>query len=195
MKRAILAFLILALAPAAGAAEFKGECAIRFKGISTLHDFYGTGHCRPFQLTLAPGPNGKEVLSGVRISVPVGEMDTKNEERDVKMREMFQADKFPFFQATLEEVDPDKVRTEIKRNADGKGTVGIKLKIRDVERPVRAVVKNLRETAERITFDAEFPVSLKEYGLKPPSVLFGMISVRDDITLTMAFRLEAAPPK
>lgn len=69
------------------------------------------------------------------------------------------------------------------------------LKIRDVERRIQAVISNLRENPGRVSFDAEFPLSLKEYDLKPPTVFFGAIRVGDKVTVNAAFRLEAVPSK
>jgi hypothetical protein len=69
------------------------------------------------------------------------------------------------------------------------------LKIRDVERRIRATVGNLRETPGRVSFDSEFQLSLKDYDLKPPTVLFGAIRVGDRITVNATFRLDEASSK
>lgn len=195
MKTSIAVFLLAVSVSSAIAADFSGSCGIRFDGISTLHDFSGTARCQPFKATLASGPEGKSVVTEVEIAVIAGEMDTKDEKRDKEMRKMFEVEKYPRIQARLTDVEPDRIRREIGKDPNGKGAVELTLKIRNVERRVRAVIGNLRETRELVTFDAQFPVSLREFGLKPPSVLFGMISVRDTITVTAAFSLEAVPPK
>jgi hypothetical protein len=46
-----------------------------------------------------------------------------------------------------------------------------------------------------VTFDMEFPVSLKEYDLKPPAPFFGAIRVGDRIVVHAAFRLEHPAPR
>lgn len=188
--------LLLALVSPAGAAEsLKGECEIQFFATSTLHDFTGTVRCQPFAVDLVGGAGGGKIIPGVEIAVPVEEIDTTNKKRDRQMREMFQYDKFPHIRGTTKDLGPERIRQEIRNGPNATGTVEFTLKIRETERTVRAVVSNLRETGERVTFDVEFPVSLKEYGLKPPAPFFGAIRVGDRITVHVAFRLKHPAPR
>jgi hypothetical protein len=195
MRTRIVAILLLALVSSAGAENLKGDCDIRFLGTSTLHDFAGTVRCQPFPLNVAGGADGRRFLSGVEIAVPVEEMDTKNRKRDKQMQEMFESDRFPHIRAVLSALDPDKIRQEMRKDAHGKGTVEITLKIREIEQRIQATVSNLRETPGRVSFDVEFPVSLKTYNLKPPSPFFGAIRVGDKIAVNAAFRLETESTK
>ena len=57
-----------------------------------------------------------------------------------------------------------------------------------MERKVRATASNLKESGERVGFDLEFPVSLREFDLKAPSVL-GIIRVGDKVSVHAAFSL------
>lgn len=195
MRTRIAVILLLTLVSSARAEPLKGECEIRFLATSTLHDFTGTVRCQPFTVDLVDGAGGGKIIPGVEIAVPVEEMDTKNKKRDRQMREMFQYDKFPHIRAAAKGLDPDRLRKEIGSGPNAKGTVEFTLKIRETEHTIRAAVSNLRESGERVTFDIEFPVSLKEYGLKPPSPFFGVIRVGDRITVHAAFRLEHPPPR
>ena len=195
MRTRLAVTLLLTLASSAGAETLKGECEIRFLATSTLHDFDGTGRCQPFTVELVRGAGGGKIVPGVEIAVPVEEMDTKNGKRDKQMREMFQNDKFPHIRGRLTNIDPEKIRQEIGNGPGAKGTVEFTLKIREIEHTVRAAVTNLRETPERVSFDAEFPVSLKEYDLKPPTVFFGAVRVGDRVKVHATFRLAASPPE
>jgi polyisoprenoid-binding protein YceI len=111
------------------------------------------------------------------------------------MREMFQSERFPRIRAVLSDLDPDRIRREMRKDPNGKGTLEFTLKIRDVERRIQAVIGNLRENSGRVSFDAEFPVSLKEYNLTPPTVFFGIVRVGDKVTVNAAFQLDNVPPK
>ncbi|OGP76320.1 MAG: hypothetical protein A2Z13_08720 [Deltaproteobacteria bacterium RBG_16_64_85] len=195
MKIRIAAFSLLTLVSSASAGELKGNCELRILGTSTLHDFAGTVRCQPFPLSLVGGSDGRMVIPEVEISVLVEEMDTRNKTRDKQMREMFQNEKFQRIQAVLSNLDPDKIRQEMRKDPNGKGTLEFILKIRDVERRIQAVIGNLREISGRVSFDAEFPVSLKEYNLTPPTVFFGIVRVGDKVTVNAAFQLEDVPPK
>lgn len=195
MKTPVAAVLLMALVTSAAADGLKGNCDVRFLATSTLHDFTGTARCQPFTVTLAAGAAGRQVIPGVEIAVPVAEMDTENRKRDKQMRDMFQGDRFPLIRAVLGNLDPDDIRQDMRKGPSGKGTVEFTLRIRDIEHRIRAVIRNLRETPGRVSFDAEFPVSLKEYDLKPPAPFFGAIRVGDTVTVNVAFRLEGATPK
>jgi len=195
LKIRIAAFSLLTLVSSASAGELKGNCELRILGTSTLHDFAGTVRCQPFPLSLVGGSDGRMVIPEVEISVLVEEMDTRNKTRDKQMREMFQNEKFQRIQAVLSNLDPDKIRQEMRKDPNGKGTLEFILKIRDVERRIQAVIGNLREISGRVSFDAEFPVSLKEYNLTPPTVFFGIVRVGDKVTVNAAFQLEDVPPK
>jgi polyisoprenoid-binding protein YceI len=83
----------------------------------------------------------------------------------------------------------------MRKAPNGKGTVEFTLKIRDIEHGIRAAVSNLRETPGSVSFDVEFPVSLKIYNLKPPAPFFGAIRVGDKVAVNAAFRLEAESTK
>jgi polyisoprenoid-binding protein YceI len=144
---------------------------------------------------VAGGADGRMILRGVEIAVPVAEMDTKNRKRDKQMREMFGSDTFPRIRAVLSALDPNKIRQEMRNDPNGKGTVEFTLKIRDIEHTIRAAVSNLRETPGRVSFDVEFPVSLKTYHLKPPAPFFGTIRVGDKVAVNAAFQLEAESTK
>ena len=74
------------------------------------------------------------------------------------------------------------------KGREGKSPLDLVLRIRDVERKVRATAGNLKESGERVTFDLEFPVSLGEFDLKPPSVL-GIIRVGDKVSVKATFTL------
>jgi hypothetical protein len=122
-------------------------------------------------------------------------MDTKNGSRDRQMREMFEGGKYPLILAVLKDIEPEKVLEEMRKAPGGKTPVEFNLKIRNIERKIRAVIVNLKESPGHISFDAEFPVSLKDYELKPPKVLFGAISVRDSVTVRIAFSLDKVQAK
>jgi hypothetical protein len=57
-----------------------------------------------------------------------------------------------------------------------------------VERRVRATASNLKEAGEQVSFDLEFPVSLKEFDLKAPS-FFGIVRVGDKVSVKTTFTL------
>lgn len=179
-------FLLLTASTSASAGMIRGECDLRFLGSSTLHDFGGSARCLPFSSEWRTDAGGKTVLPAVEVEIPVGGMDTGNKSRDEQMRKMFEEERFPRIRGTARNVDVDAMR---KAAAKGNAALDLALRIRDVERTVHASVTGLREEGDGVRFDLEFPVSLKDFGLKAPSVLF-VIRVGDGVRVKGNFRLD-----
>lgn len=177
MRHLLTLVLILTLASTVFATDYHGDCSVVFRGDSTLHGFKGKVNCQPF--TVAKGDG---VLEIPRVSFPVAEMDTDNPKRDQKMREMFEEKSYPLITVQAGKVALDEIRAALKKG-DGAAKVGLKLKIREIEKPVTATVTKLVESDSRIAAEVAFNVSLAEYQLKPPSVL-GVIKVDDKVAVS-----------
>jgi polyisoprenoid-binding protein YceI len=175
-------------ADAPASATIRGACEIAFLATATLHDVPGSARCLPFAAVFSRDAACRQVIPVVEVEVPVAGMDTRNKTRDGKMREMFLAERFPRIQAAAKDLDVERLRAEIGKGLEGGASIDLLLRIRDVERRVRATVSNLKESGERVTFDLEFPVSLGEFDLKAPSVL-GIIRVGDKVSVKATFTL------
>ncbi|MGE5663505.1 MAG: YceI family protein [Deltaproteobacteria bacterium] len=192
MKTKVAILLVLSLAPSAWAGGWNGTCDNRFRGSSTLHDFTGKVRCQPFSVGLENAADGKTGIRATEVAVLVGEMDTDNGSRDRQMRQMLRSDRFPRIRGAFRNIDPDRIRGELRRGPEAGIPLDFTLTIRDVERPVHAIAGNFREAGSTVTFDVDYSLSLKEYGLVPPKALFGLFKVDDKITVKTAVRLEAA---
>ena len=177
-----------AAADAPAPARILGGCDVAFLVTSTLHDVPGSARCLPFEAALARDPAGNPVIPFVEVEVPVAAMDTRNKSRDGQMREMFRSDRFPRIHAAARDVDVERLRVEIGKGREGIASIDLLLRIREVERKIRAMASNLIESGDRVTFDIEFPVSLGEFDLKAPSVL-GIIRVGDKVSVKATFTL------
>lgn len=187
VARAVVASL-LALAAPVCAGEIRGGCDLRFDATSTLHDFSGKARCLPFLAELSGARSGPAVIDRVDLEVPVDEMDTGNGVRDAQMRDMFQSDRFPRIRGVVRGIDVDAVRQAVAK--EGRAGLDLVLKIRDVERTIPAAVTGLREEGGHVEFDVKFPVSLKDFGLKPPRFLF--IRVHDRVEIRGNVRLDVS---
>lgn len=186
MRLLLIIFLLCVFPATLFASEYQGNCAITFKGSSTLHDFDGKAKCQPFTVSVTDG-----VIDASKLSVAIADMDTDNSRRDNNMREMFEDKKFPLITGNAGAIALKELRGAQKKGADSSHKISFKLKIRDVVHPVTATVKNLVETDGHITADIHFTLSLAEFHLTPPSVL-GMIKVDDKIEVKSSFVLNAA---
>lgn len=166
-----------AAAEATGAGrKLHGTATITFYGTSTLHDFSGMVPAQPFVLTLASNRWSAEA------KVLTKEMSTANAKRDLKMWDMFAATKFPNIQGQV---------TDAPRAVSGETNATLHLRIRKTEHDLPVEISQWTEGAGGVRFHARWDVSLKAYGLKPPSVL-GLIRVGDRVRVEAD--VVASPP-
>jgi polyisoprenoid-binding protein YceI len=144
---------------------------ISFHASSTLHDFDGAA--RPVSVELVADSGVSPLRWHAAVRVPVASLDTGNAKRDEKMRAMFDMEHFPVIRAELRDLDPDGVRES--------GRLAFLLTIRDVEHELEAEITNWQASPDRVEFDAEFDVSLDQYDLKAPRVLFIKVADRVDV--------------
>ena len=67
--------------------------------------------------------------------------------------------------------------------------VGGKLEIRGRSEASRVLLTMKRTSADELRFDGESVVALKTYGIKPPSVAFGVVGTKNEMDLS--FRIVA----
>ncbi len=185
MRFLLVFVLIVALPLVVGATDYRGECDVVFQGSSTLHDFHGKARCQPFTVSTVDG-----VADMSKLSVAVADMDTDNAKRDKNMREMFEEKKHPLITGSAGAVALKDIRVSQKSGSSSTHKISLKLKIRDIDKPVTATINNFAETDARITANISFTLSLADFMLKPPSVL-GMIKVDDKVSVTATFVLNA----
>jgi len=144
---------------------------IKFSGSSTLHDFNGTVHSRPFTATFVEDDSAGTITVSAAAGINVGDMTTDHAKRDNNMFKMFDLPHFKQIEGSMENaVLPIK----------GSSQARLHLKIRDVERDVTATISKIERNGNEICCTLTFPVSLREFNLKGPSVL-GLIRVDDTV--------------
>lgn len=167
-----------AAAQTTGPHRWPAEAIIRFNGTSTLHDFGGVLAAQPFVFTMISNTWSAEA------DVLAAQMNTASEGRDRNMHKMFDTNSYPRLHGSVSNAPvPVAGGTNI--------TLGFQIRNQKLELPVR--VENWTETAERIEFHAGWEVSLKQYGLKPPSVL-GVIRVGDKVRVEADVSVDKTKP-
>lgn len=151
----------------AHAVQWPAEAIIRFAATSTLHDFGGEVPAQPFVLTVASNSWSAEA------SVLSGTMGTGNGSRDKKMHEMFNTNDYPRIHGKV-------AAAPIPISAPTNAT--LRLTIRDQLQDVPVEISRWSETISNVTFHATWKLSLKQFKLKPPSVI-GLVRVGDTVQL------------
>lgn len=187
---ALVLFIVAPLG--AHALDIAGRCTVRFFGTSTLHDWEGAAPCALLSID-APDASGRYAA---RAEVAIAQMDTGISSRDKKMRQMFEAKKYPRIVATFASVDPAALRSKQPK------ALPFSVTIHGVERAVKPVLTNFSEVpGKSARFRASFELALNDFGLKAP-VAMGFIRVGEivkvvvDVELTAKARepTPAAPP-
>jgi hypothetical protein len=185
----LLAWLLfgVALVPSSSRAlEVVGRCSVTFFATSTLHDFDGTAPCA----LLAIEPPDASGAYRARAEVEIGQMETGISARDRRMRQMFEAKRFPRITASFEGIDPEAIRT------GAPGALTFRIHLHGVERSVTPALSDFSEVpGESARFRATFRLLLSDYGLERP-VAMGFIRVGDEVNVVVDVELvgkNAAP--
>ena len=176
-----LIVLSAAVAARADAPVIDGRCTVRFFATSTLHDFEGSAPCA----LLAIDPPDATGAYGARAEVAVAQLDTGISARNKKMREMFEAKRFPRISVSFERIDPNALRR------GSAGAIAFRISIHGVERGVTPVLSGWSEApGKSASFRAAFALSLRDFGMQPP-VAMGFIRVDENVKVEVAVELTA----
>ena len=174
---------LLAGAVSVQAETFKGKAEILFDVHTTLgklHSFTGKVASEPFEVTVDSDKINLEV------SVVSTNMQTGNKKRDQEMFHMLHTDQHAKITGSAKDLSLEGLK---KAAGEQKTAITPTLTIAGVSKPVEGELSGWKDDGKKITFSTKFTVSLKEFELKPPSVI-GLIKVHDPVAVTAAFTLE-----
>ena len=174
----VFGWTVACLAKAVRADTWQGSAEVRFEATSTLHDFAGTVRTQPFA-GLVTLDDSVAILSATA-SVAVADMDTRHAKRDMNMRKMFAADRFPLVTGVLERA---RLEPPFPRQ------VPLRLTIRDHEQTVPAAITDVQSLDGRLRFNLALELSLRQCRLSPP-VILGFIRVGDIVQVRLQVELE-----
>lgn len=128
----------------------------------------------------------------VRMEIPIATLRCGIRAMNRDMYEALEADEHPsiVFEMTrvagpiVHEIDQGRYRITIE------GT----LQLAGTSRGVRLEVTGQRISRERFRFSGELPTRMTEFGIAPPTGLFGLIRARDELTVQFDFHFRAAAP-
>jgi polyisoprenoid-binding protein YceI len=181
---AVAALAILAAPAPARALEVAGRCSVTFFATSTVHDFEGSAPCALLQIEQIEKHDGP-VHYRARAEVAVEALDTGIDARNRRMREMFEAQRYPKIAAVFADVQPEQVRGST-------GLLAFDLTIHGVTRRIGATTSDWSEVPshQSARFRAAFDLSLSEFGLEAP-VAIGFVRVADRVRVAVDVDLTA----
>lgn len=182
-----LAALLAVQVPTSHAAtptQWRGTSVIEFSGTSTLHAWSGKVSPETFTAIVTMDDQGQPTALKAQVVVKAVKMDTKEPDRDKKMRESMKVADFPLITGTMD-TSFDKV---MMAGAKAPSRLPFTLKILGKEQQVDASISNWVLKGNTATFDLDFDLSLKQCGINVPSVML-VIRVADTIKLHASVKL------
>jgi polyisoprenoid-binding protein YceI len=131
--------------------------------------------------TLLAGDKG---VRTVRVSVPAAQIDCNNGTMNEHMRKALKLTEHPSIEFRLTSYD-------VARKADGvAGTMTGSLTLGGVEKTITMKAEGTSE-GDMLHVIGAYPLNMKEYGLKPPTLMFGRIKVGETVTVNFDLLLKS----
>lgn len=168
---AMLLWLLLCVGEVRGqeraATVDSSESVIHYTGSAPLHSWTGTSRqVRGILLINVDSPE----KSRVSLRAPVASFESGPDRRDRKMREVTEADQYPFVRFRSTEIRPDKWGRSSDGHA-GRWEVTGELTFHGHTHPVDASVE-VRVTEEEVRANTQFAVSLQRFGIERPELMW-----------------------
>ncbi len=172
MKRSVVLLSLLCLASLNVRADWQGEAKADFAVKATMDSFVGKATSEPIALAAD--------ATELPVTFQIAKLDTGKKKRDVEMQHMFHMEQHPELTGVAKLADLSKL--------EGAGDVPVSLTIAGVTQELTAHISDVKRTDGKWSFTAQFDISLKTFGLKPPSIM-KIINVGDVVKVTTRFSL------
>ena len=157
---------------------------ITFSGTSTLHDWSGKVAAQPFLTRVSTDSGGRPARVQSSVKIEVAGMDTAEPRRDENMRKAMKTSEHPLITAEID-VPADKIASDLRTPTQLPMTLTL------LGNPLQVIgsVSSFKQQDGRITFDMDFPISMKAGGISVPSVLYfirvgDVVKIHASVTLT-----------
>ena len=180
-------YLVLLLESKTHAGEtqaWQGRADITFSGTSTLHDWSGKVAAQPFLTRVSTDSGGRPVRVQSSVKIEVAGMDTAEPRRDENMRKAMKTSEHPLITAEID-VPADKIASDLRTPTQLPMTLTL------LGNPLKVIgsVSSFKQQDGRITFDMDFPISMKAGGISVPSALYfirvgDVVKIHASVTLT-----------
>lgn len=198
MRRTLSLCLLALVASAAGAPAQTNDATtgayvstkaatLKIDGTSTMHDYSLSTSTLKVTSAMVRGAALLDpgALQTFEMQIPVNSFTTDKDGLKKKMLEAMKADKYPAiaFRMTSYTLEPAAAGSR----AAVKGT----LTVAGVEQPIDLAL-DLSEAADGIRVKGAHALSMKDFGIKPPTMFMGMLKTDEKITISFELHLTPA---
>ncbi|HEX6558421.1 MAG TPA: YceI family protein [Longimicrobiales bacterium] len=142
------------------------------EGGSTVRGWKCTAKTIDAQLTGDPAASVAQLVTGATVVIPVEQLDCGNGKMNEHMRKALQADKNPNLAFSLDSYEVSGTTATLKGSLEIAGTT------RAIEIPA-----TISEQGKEVRVKASKQINMKEWGVKPPSLMLGTMKVKEVVTL------------
>jgi len=166
------------------------ESRLWIDGTSTMKKF----SCKAGEVNAvveASGPNaipslfaGEKGVRAVRVTIPAAQLECGNGTMNEHMRKAIKLGEHPTIEFRLESYD-------VAANDGGvAGTMTGMLSLGGVDKSITVAAAGKSESG-LLHVTGSYPLKMKEYGLKPPTLMFGRIKVGETVTVNFDLLLKS----
>lgn len=183
---ALLLFQIIAITSFAQVKYTLNSANILISGTSTMHDWTMKSSNGTFEAVFTFAANGRiSNISNLHFVTQVSELKSEKTAMDKNAYKALKKDKYAtisFTAASLSAVTADGVNYAVK----GIGKLTIAGVTHDIE-----ILTTLKLNADKsITVNGYQKIKMKDYGVEPPSFMFGAVKTGNDITIKIDLSLK-----
>jgi polyisoprenoid-binding protein YceI len=157
----------------------KNNISLSVSGTSTMHDWVmksGTGDCNATFVEDAKG--NLTDLTGLNFTVSVKSLKSGKDGMDKNAYKALKTDKAPNISATLKSAE---VTTKDNKNYTIKAIIKLTIAGKTVETELLAQAKRINDNSYAVK--GEKKISMKDYGVEPPSFMLGAVKTGNDVVL------------
>ena len=151
---------------------FEPSSTLWVEGTSTVRSFKCVAKTLNADVVTTPGASVAELVSGASVVIPVAQLDCSNGKMNEHMRNALQAEKNPEIVFTLRSYALDGKAATLKGD----------LKIAGTTKPIEIPATVIDENA-LVRVKASKAINMKEWGVKPPSLMMGTMKVKELVTV------------
>lgn len=183
--RSFPALLILtpaALAATASPIDLQPESRLWLSGTSTVRSFECSATEFEAKVDASPNAvtsvlNGEKAVTAVELRVPTNRLDCKNGTMNEHMLKAIKAKENPTIVFRLESYDLAKASDAVRVTLNGTLNMG------GVDRPITLTANATQEPNGALRVAGTHELRMKEWGLKPPTLMLGTMKVDEKITV------------
>ncbi len=139
---------------------------------------------------MAQPDEGRFPVPQFAMVIPIAALRCGNAVMERDLRRALTADRFPSIEFRFKELH-GSIQHDIDRN-DYTATIAGELSMAGTRKEIELSVVAQRIGRDRLRLQAELPLRMSDFGVKPPTALFGIVKARDKLVVRFDLTLQVA---